>query len=871
MNRKLKLTLCLVVAALALTLYAWFFRLPFFHVAPENAIPRHTGLIFFGEKTAFSNAMKEGKGAALQQLFLPKEVAADLVAFEKNFGKILPLAKDAPLIAVVQPSRTTGMDALFILDNFQKTDLEAALKTVPKATLTRSVFKSRDVVTVELEGAQFSFSQFRNLLLVSRYAYLVENAISQIKSPSDCLCRDGEFRRFSKKIKTAAEPLHAIVHLRQLGAQFAPLLQPAKIAGVEGLGRLGNWLDFRFPLSEKSNAWQCALSPVSGNPLVYAALQGKVLPFKNAFRALPDNLASIAWLSVRSLDAAGAHQVWRKYFSDWAGDEIAFATGETLAKDTVEQFVLLKTTEAKTAETCLEKWQKKAGALENYQHQMFTVQQFLGNEASEMFGLGNGLANPYAAVLGEYVLFSNSKAGLERWLDKYLAGQTLSKSAGFLQSIRSLPAEANGFFYLQSEKGWQQLSAFLDDKFAASLSGNPLRFSHAAATMLFNGNVCEFSLVAPQGSPVEVAEETPPANILWKTPLAAEVILAPAIFQNPATGELEIFTQDATSTACLISRSGRVLWRRKLDAPIQSKVFSIDLDDSGEGQFAFSTARQIFVLDHAGNDADGFPLSLETPASNGVTVIDFFKSHDYRFFIACENGNAYGFDERGSPVEGWRPQEDAGVVRQPIVHFQEGGKDYLVLLDSAGTMRVLQKNGTPRFSKKEFKAEFAQAPDYQINQSAPRIVACDVSGKIHVTNLAGDDFKLALKAGGTARVKFAFADVCGDERKDYIALGGNALAVHFYEGNAFKKSFDYSFQHPQDEAFAVPWKGDKKAYIGTVSKSKKQIFLLDGGGKLNARFPLAGTSAFTLADLGGDGKPVAVVAFGESVYAYLLE
>ncbi|MEK7253477.1 MAG: DUF3352 domain-containing protein, partial [Bacteroidota bacterium] len=674
----------------------------------------------------------------------------------------------------------------------------------------------------------------------------------------------------AKRQRANGEAIHLIFSLEKLSAQFAPLIHPARLAAVAGLGSVGRWAHFQLDLKKKNPVLTGTLA-IPDVPLMIAARNSPVLPFKNAFQSLPDNLTAFAWLAQDDFRAEKSGKLWGKYFDDWAGNEFAYALGEPLENEAMEQFILLKTKDAKRAEDCLQKFADQVGWLEkDYDYQMFKVRQIMASDLSEMLGVAK-LENPFVTVMGDFVLFGNSKAGVERWLDKYLAGQTFSKNAAFLQSIRPLPDAAQGFVFFESERTWQQLTSFLDPEILRSVGGNPLKFNHLAATLNKKGSQFELAIVAPQVQLAVLEKEKKPANILWRAPLAQPAAMPPAVFKNPATGEMEVFIQDESNQVYLISRSGRVLWRRKLEERILSEVEQVDLENEDEGQFVFSTATKIYALDRGGSDMPGFPFFLQTPASNGVTVIDFFESKDYQFFIACENGLAYGFDEKGSPVEGWRPHEGIGKVRHPLVHFQEGGKDYLVLLDSAGVLKVYQKNGAARFPKVELGGFFNQPPDFQAGKTGSRIVACDSSGSVSVVNLSGESFKLSLRAGKNRNVQFAFADLAGDERKDYLALSGEHLTLYNYEGSIFKKRFDYEFSKPQDEVFKAHWAGNKKDFAGTVDKNGRQIFLLDGDGRLLPQFPLAGTTAFVIADLLGDGKPVVVVGNGESVYAYLLE
>ena len=39
--------------------------------------------------------------------------------------------------------------------------------------------------------------------------------------------------------------------------------------------------------------------------------------------------------------------------------------------------------------------------------------------------------------------------------------------------------------------------------------------------------------------------------------------------------------------------------------------------------YLFNTAQQIWVVDKSGNNIEGFPLKLQSPATNGVAVVDF--------------------------------------------------------------------------------------------------------------------------------------------------------------------------------------------------------------------------------------------------------
>ncbi|MCF8245874.1 MAG: hypothetical protein K9J37_06840 [Saprospiraceae bacterium] len=854
-----------IVAILAIL--GQFVRLPILGVHPHAAIPRHTAVVLpLGVKDFQQLQSDEGK-KSLANIAVPSDLLTDLAVFDLNFRKLFIQKKQAESIIALQPTRSSGMDALFIFDGMRGNDLKAILGENPAWRMRKSIFKDNDVYTVHLEKETFAMARFRNLLLFARHAYLVENALSQLENPANTLCRDSGFSGVAKAGDATEKSLPVLLNLSELGPQFSPMLDPSRLHDLEGLANTAHWLRLDLPLNKKNTDWSGSFSLAEGHPIMDANAKGKSQPFKQVLSALPDNLTAFAWLSCDRIVTAAETGLWRTYFASWASNEVALAVGEPLENSATEQFLLLKTKDSNGAEAKLAALAKRLESPENIDFQMFKIRRFKGLPLDKMLSLGSSMHDPYATVLGEYVLFSNSKTGLERWLGKYLAGQTCSKNVDFLQVLRNLPKTANGLLFFESDRAWPLASQFFEEGLLGKIGRNPLNFSQLAATFSRKGKVCELQFATPMRASTEQAA---PANILWKTPLGNRATTPPTVFVNPETGEPEIFVQDASHTIYLISKAGRILWRRQLGEPIRSKIWQLDLNNDKEEQFAFSTDSGIFAIDQTGQNVAGFPLRLQTPASNGVTVVDFFKSHEYEFFITCENGSAYGFNEKGSPVEGWRPKTGIGTVRHPLVHFQAKGKDFLMLLDTAGVLQVFQKNGEYRFPKKDLASNFLQSPDFQSDGENYRIVVCDDHGRVSVANLEGGDFKLALDVGKKQAVKFAFADVVGDQRKDYLAFSGGDLAVYFYEGKNFKKAFKYQFSQPQDAVFPVAW-AKRKAFTGTVCEAKSQISLLDGQGKLLPQFPLAGTTAFSIVDLLGDGKPMVVVGNGASMVAYSLE
>lgn len=177
-------------------------------------------------------------------------------------------------------------------------------------------------------------------------------------------------------------------------------------------------------------------------------------------------------------------------------------------------------------------------------------------------------------------------------------------------------------------------------------------------------------------------------DILWKTVFAAPVITRPYLVEQPGN-KLVALAQDLKfKLYCLDAQNGAIAWSKPLQDRIISDIEGVDFYGNGTKCFSFSSANQIYMLDENGRDVQGFPLKLPAPATNGAKVVDFDQNTKFSFFVACENGKIYGFGHLANLWMGWNGLPSNGVVKQPILHFQHKGKDYLAVLTEAGLLSV---------------------------------------------------------------------------------------------------------------------------------------------------------------------------------------
>jgi len=270
------------------------------------------------------------------------------------------------------------------------------------------------------------------------------------------------------------------------------------------------------------------------------------------------------------------------------------------------------------------------------------------------------------------------------------------------------------------------------------------------------------------------------------------------------------------------------------------------------------------MLDENGRDVQGFPFALPDKATNGATIVDFDKNTKYSFFVACENGKIYGFGHLGKPLDGWSGLEVAGTVRQPILHFQHKGKDYLAVLTQLGWLSVFGRDGNLRFPPVQLDnlppeanfdgGAFVYPLHVDLKAPVPRIYCTIPTGKVFACDLQG---KVMEQRPGRPGSLAAFGQLLGDERFEFAVLEGKNLRV----GNWEKILFETQFPEKQHHVFFT-----SNNRIGTVDKKGRRIWLLNNQGKTMPGFPLGGNTAFEFGSL--NGVEMLVVGNGNGVWAY---
>jgi hypothetical protein len=855
------------LAALSLLIAAaflWIFIVPR-NPGPYRALPAQTSVVveFHGLLAASQIVAKNDDPIwkPVLQTALFRTAWQDAAEAQRLFAHDPALRRafaQAKMLAGCSLHPADSLHALFALEAPDAPLLSKLLENNKLSTkFFPHKFRGHTLYTVHLpKNRPLVVAREGDLLLFSFAPVLVEDALAQLGRSTNWWAD----RKHIGDLPAAPLRLHA--RPSALAAQWSSPMLPAWRNLPALLARNVEWLGL---------AWdgQNVQTMAEYKGFLSEMASWGTSPRGAIFSVLPDNTALLAWAGFadapRFFNALSKGQMtdFERFVRPWVGSEAACAVTEPLSPALQDdRLLLLAVRDSAEALAQLRAYAALRGALPQENYQMFEV---LGFQSSAILQplVGDDVAfrNPVCALAGRYAVFAPNRSALEVFLDKYLVNQTLANNTDFLQLQQKLPSKGCALLLLNAT----YLPGLLKGLFAPDApapSAADLRafvqtgFVAADFQPSFGRRV-DIQLAAQRQS------EPPPAtNILWKTPLAAQASTQPFVIESPI-GEASILVQDAQNRLACLGPNGGVRWTRQLTAPLISAVQGIDFFANGTPCYLFNTAREICLLDENGKDVEGFPLRLQSPATNGVTAVDFDKNLKFNYFVACANGNVYGFDQFGRALPGWNPQSDLGRVEHPLLHFQRAGKDYLAVLARTGQLSVFGRDGALRFRPAQFGGgAFPSPPQADAASKSPRILCLNATGEAFACNLEGAAFSL-LAGQKTNRARGLFAPISGDPRFECVVAAGERLSMSGYTGGAFETIFSLRMPAPQDTVFALS--GNR---IGTWSRSKRQVFLLNAAGELGAGFPLAGTTPFALTRSPGSGQEMLVVGNGSNVYAY---
>ncbi|MBN2166647.1 MAG: hypothetical protein JW717_10250 [Marinilabiliaceae bacterium] len=489
---------------------------------------------------------------------------------------------------------------------------------------------------------------------------------------------------------------------------------------------------------------------------------------------------------------------------------------------------------------------------------------FANEELSKyLSGLIKKTPDKFFAFNNDYLFFSNSIKSLSRLLYDNLLKKTLLNREIYKNYLKNFSNTENYFIHISPGYLPYVLEDIIKESVVEKLKVNKELLDQ------FFGLGIQLSRIKDQAYINGYLYYTPNREdgpkTIWESKLDTIVTSKPVFVVNHYTQEKEILVQDAKNNLYLINNAGIILWKKPIGEKVMGVIEQIDYYKNQKLQFVFNTKSRIYVIDRNGNYVDKFPIQLASTATNSVSVFDYDKNLDYRFFMACEDRSVIVMDKKGNILPDWRFKGTDKLVHQPIIHGRVNGKDYIIVTDLVRHY-ILNRRGKERvFLKSDFKQDInTPLYEYKSSSNALKYVSMTDKGDIALMNITEgiieiypSDFKVdrcSFKPLNTGKNIYVFSD------KNRIRVSDiyNRVLWEKNLANEIVESTDiYQFSYNNYK-------------IGIVDNINN-IHLYNSDGTEYKGFPLVGTSRYSIGFLSSEETKFNLIVGGIGGFLYKYE
>ena len=297
-----------------------------------------------------------------------------------------------------------------------------------------------------------------------------------------------------------------------------------------------------------------------------------------------------------------------------------------------------------------------------------------------------------------------------------------------------------------------------------------------------------------------------------------------------------IVFQDEKNVIRLVSLEGKLIWEKQVEEKIIGGIAITDVLGNEKPYFIFNTKDKLYVMDKHGKYRSGFPKAFGKKATSQVGILDYDKNYKYRFLIGCADGSVLNVNESGGFVNGWKYISKGVEVNEKIVHFTLENKDYLSIIDSAGNVNLVGRDGVER----NFDTVSVNPPylvKYGANANASRFYQLQPTG-IKTLNLTGQTDLLPVSLVGVnfiskyqSKLGDYFIVTSNGRLKLINNLGIIELEIPLVDANVDKVDF------VEDENGEIEF---------IVISDDKNLYLYNTNGVLQKGYPIETESTFYL-------------------------
>ena len=423
----------------------------------------------------------------------------------------------------------------------------------------------------------------------------------------------------------------------------------------------------------------------------------------------------------------------------------------------------------------------------------------------------------------DYLVFSNNEKTLKQFINDNLNKNTLKSNSSFnrlFSSISSFNTLNNNYFSGSNYNFFNELN----------LLNSKNDFTENSFQLVQDNGIIHFNAVISKDTN---EDENLKISKLFDVEIDEEIIMYPHFVKNHVTKNLDIVVQDAKNNLYLISKDGKVIWKKKINQPILGQISQIDIYKNGRLQLIFNTKNKIYVLDRNGNNVKQFPKTFNDPITQPLAVFDYDNNKNYRLLVT-QGSELLMYDKNGKKVSGFKYKKSSNNITSKPKHFRILNKDFIVF-KIGNKMKILNRKGRERINVND-DINFSNQNVFEYNDKListttdQKLVQIDVNGVMDISSLKN----LSLNSEGSNLVVL-------DENS--IKLSSNVASIPF--GN---------YGSPQLSNI------NKNLLITLYDKQNKKSYLFNKNLILDTSFPVYSLIPMEIGDMNRDKKVEIIIS-----------
>jgi len=884
MMKKIIAWIVFVLLIVAAVLYYWFFNPVFDKNNAWQYIPDEAGLVIqidnprrfiskFGKDSKIRNSLF--KNEKLKKLINGIETTDSLFS---SHAKLSKLFNSPFLIPAIYDAAENRVQWLFIVQPATEMNTGTLKSHLEKYLKVNYTGKNREFLAIRYDSLSpdIYLTVKDNLIFFSTDIELVKKTISTAQMAKSHFSEDKSFVHLQK---ISGKKVDARLYLQysRFSQLFKPWLSMEGEKAFQWIGNLAKWGETDVIIKKDELMMNGFSYAVPGNYLAgfFSPNQENI----RAFGILPFNTNFLIVLEVDDLKNAVNEKKLKSFnpslqtqitrLLEVSGPEMALASNayNRISVKPASWF-FLKTGNPGKAKQILDKISSISGTTGEENYNGHAIKNAgVKNLIPGLFGTAfKNIEYSWYTLLDDFIVFGNSSGSLKKLIRLYESGKTLDMNENFTQFSDNIWDASDLLFYLRPKSIQAAMANYLNKKalgimkknesLSGELQGASFQFS-TSDTLFYTSFYFRFN------------ESLKEENLaLWKVQLDDEIAGKPWLVKDHKTKKYNIIVFDVRSNMYLVSPDGMVLWKKRIDALLLSRIYQVDYYKNGKIQYLFNTKDFIYLIDKNGNPVTGYPKKLNPYATNGISVFDYNGKKDYRVLIALADKKIHNYQLNGKPVKGWKNPRMKQVVTEPVTRLVSGGKDYIIITDREDNIRIVNRRGETRIHLKENPGK-AKNSGYYINRTNNKgiIITTDKNGRLVYISKNGNVRKTELGKFSPDHF-FLYQDFNGNGDKDFIFVDGNTLVVI----NRFKDVL-FTYQFPS----AITIKpvffrlGKHQNVLGVVSSKENTVFLFDKKGNTLIGSGLVGENPFTVGSLNNDGVINLVTSSDNTLFNYKID